>query len=416
MRIAQHIDQRTLAHHHAEQIRALHHGRGHQQAAVRCTHAADLRWRNKATPRDIGRHRFEIVIGALAVHLERGVVPFGAEFPAAADVGNGDGAAFGEPCLSGVEWPMAVVPVPGLKREFEAAVGIKNCRLRAMGVLPVNKEVGNLRSVRGNGLELIRNEAVRIKTRGFGFDRVRRARAVVRIERYRLQKTFEGEIGLWRPGVGIHNVSRAALRQVELRITPCAGFVAFECVNGTRDVFENRRVNSVAAGRHVFDRAACIRREQNRIGRLCILVHEILNVERGKGSLGDGIAGRRRPILARGEDQFTAGHAFQIGAKRQWQLPRRTAFVHRIEFRGKEGNAAFDDRDCAVGTVEHDRPRGNIGRLCFVDGFRGGNRFPAVPELHDARIARFGHRTGPEIRSKQDSVVVEIGHVGFGNG
>ena len=64
-----------------------HHG-GDQKPAIRAAHDAELLGRGEAARFEIGGHRREIVEGALAVFLQRRVVPGRTELAAAADVGD----------------------------------------------------------------------------------------------------------------------------------------------------------------------------------------------------------------------------------------------------------------------------------------------------------------------------------------
>ena len=67
MGVGDHVDQRHLADHGAEQFGLLHHHGRNQQPAIGAAHDAELLGRGEAALFQIRRHGREIVIGALAV-------------------------------------------------------------------------------------------------------------------------------------------------------------------------------------------------------------------------------------------------------------------------------------------------------------------------------------------------------------
>ena len=97
---AQHVEERHLDDHGAEQFGALGQHRAHQQPAVRPAHDAEPARRGDLAPDQILGDGDEIVEGALAVLLQRGLVPFRAELAAAADIGDDIDAARLEPRLA----------------------------------------------------------------------------------------------------------------------------------------------------------------------------------------------------------------------------------------------------------------------------------------------------------------------------
>ena len=413
MRVAQHVDQRTLAHDRAEEIGALHHRGGDQQAAIGGADTADLPGCREAAMDDVRRHGFEIVEGVLVLFLHRRLMPGRAEFAAAADVGDDNRAALREPRIVRRDRAMAVVPVPGLQRQLEAAIGIEDGRRRAFDVFAVDVEIRDLRAVRRRRPELFGDHVARIETRGLGLDLFRRAFAVISIERDGLQEAFEGEIGFRTPIVCRDNVGRAAIGQSEFRVAPFAVLEA-EFMDRAHDVVEDRRIDRIAARRHIFDRAARIRRVEHRIRRQHLLHHERLHRKCHERALRDFLAAFRRPRIAQREKKIALRDAFQIRPRRQGQLHRR-AIRHDVEIFGREeSHAADDQRNRAIGTAEHGRARGDIVRLGFVDGLRRRDRLTAMPDLHDARIARLRHRAGAEIGSEQNGVRIHIGGIGLG--
>ena len=126
MGIGDHVDQRHLADHRAEQFGPLHHHGGDQQPAIGAAHDAQLFGRGQAALDQVRRHRREIVIGALAVGLERRVMPGRPELAAAADIGHHIDAAMGQP------QPPEIGAVAGRQRNLEAAIAIEHGGRRAV--------------------------------------------------------------------------------------------------------------------------------------------------------------------------------------------------------------------------------------------------------------------------------------------
>ncbi len=250
------------------------------------------------------------------------------------------------------------------------------------------------------------------KRAGFGLDRNRRALAVIGVERGRHEETFDGELCERRPVVRRDDMRRTALGKVECRIRPFAVFAGTERMDGAHHVLEDACEDGVASGSHVFDRPARIRREQDRIGRL-VRLDKALDRECDQRALWNLLAIGRSPRIARGEDQIAAGCAVQPGAQRQRQLDRRVVGLQIKIFIGEGCKPALDQRDRAVRPAQHEGPCGNIRFGRFVNRLRRVDRLAAMPDLHDARIARFRHRARSEIRGKQDRVRVEPGRVGF---
>ena len=106
----------------------------------------------------------EVVVDALAVGLEAGFVPGGAELAAAADVGEDEDAAVLEPELA---------DGGGVARgfgDFEAAVGVEQRGVGAvvLHVFAVDDEVGDLGAVFGGGFELLDDVVGGVEAGGLG--------------------------------------------------------------------------------------------------------------------------------------------------------------------------------------------------------------------------------------------------------
>jgi len=75
----------------------LRHLHAHQQAAVRAAHDAEMTRRGDLARDEIFGHGGEVVVDALAMRLQPGFVPRGAELAAAANVGQNKHAALLDP-------------------------------------------------------------------------------------------------------------------------------------------------------------------------------------------------------------------------------------------------------------------------------------------------------------------------------
>ena len=127
------------------------------------------RWRGRgdAAGDEVFADGGEVVVDALAVGLEAGLMPGGAELAAAADVGEHKDAAVLEPQLADVG------RVAGRLGDLEAAVGVEQRGVGAveLHVLGVDDEVGNLGAVLGGGFILLDHVVGGVELRGLGLGR-----------------------------------------------------------------------------------------------------------------------------------------------------------------------------------------------------------------------------------------------------
>src|SRR6185437_12441526 len=82
--VALHVEERHLADHRAEELRALHHDRAHEEPAVAPAHDAEVAGRSDAAPDRILGDRDEVVERALVPLALRRMVPRRPELAAAA--------------------------------------------------------------------------------------------------------------------------------------------------------------------------------------------------------------------------------------------------------------------------------------------------------------------------------------------
>ena len=94
------------------------------------------------------RHRLEIVVGLLAILLQRRLMPGRTELAAAADVGEHKDAALVEPQHAEVR------RIARRQRNLEAAIAVENGRRGACVSFGRDHEIRNLRAVFRRGFEL----------------------------------------------------------------------------------------------------------------------------------------------------------------------------------------------------------------------------------------------------------------------
>src|SRR6185437_4835211 len=194
---------------------------------------------------------------------QRCLMPRGPELPAAADVGNRDGAAAAEPGLTGIERLVAVVPVPGRERKLEAAIAVEDRRNGAVRLLRPDEEIWHLRAVPGGRPVLMDGEAAPVEHGRLRLDERRRAATAVGIKRWWSEEALEAEVGLRTPVVGRDDGGRAAARQSEAHIAP-ARLPWPKLADRPGDVFVDRGVDRVAPGRDLIDHRMRSRGVENR--------------------------------------------------------------------------------------------------------------------------------------------------------
>jgi hypothetical protein len=182
------------------------------------------------------------------------------------------------------------------------------------------------------------------------------------------------------------------------------------------DILEHRGEHRIAPRRHRVDGAARPRREKQRIARQHLGLDKGHHGERHERALFECLAAaRRRPVVAQREDDIAAGDAAHDGTRRQGQLHRRAVRQDVIIFGGEERHRADDERDRAIRTAGHDRICEHVACLSLEHRLGRFERFAAMPELDDARIARRRRRAGAEIGGEQDGVVIDIAGAGLGD-
>ena len=122
--VAPHVQQRHFADHRAEQLRSLYRHRRDQQAAVAATHAAELRRGGDAADHQVLCDGDEIVVAALLVRADGGLVPARAKLSTAAQVGHDQHAAALQPGRA----PGG--GIRGLQADLEATVAVEHGRAR----------------------------------------------------------------------------------------------------------------------------------------------------------------------------------------------------------------------------------------------------------------------------------------------
>ena len=149
--IAAHVEQRHLADDGVEQIGTLHQHGARQQAAIAAAHDAQVARTGDFALDQVLRHRNEIVIRALTVFLQCRLVPAGAEFAAAADIGQHIHAALFQPRHTGG------AAVARFERHFEAAVAIQHGGVAAieLGLLVHDGEIRHPGAILRRRFELL---------------------------------------------------------------------------------------------------------------------------------------------------------------------------------------------------------------------------------------------------------------------
>ena len=95
--IAPHVQQRHLAQHSLEEIWALHHHGSYQQATIAAPFDAQMRWHRDAPRDEVFSNGNEVVVAFLFVGAYRRLVPGGAKFTTAANIGQHKNATARQP-------------------------------------------------------------------------------------------------------------------------------------------------------------------------------------------------------------------------------------------------------------------------------------------------------------------------------
>ena len=104
-------------------------------------------------------HGDQVVIDALAIHFQAGLVPGRTELAAAADICDDIGPAIFQP------QPTAHARIGRADRHLKPAIGVEQGRRRPVHdrVFMAHDEIGHHRAVRAFRLELLDHEAVRVE-------------------------------------------------------------------------------------------------------------------------------------------------------------------------------------------------------------------------------------------------------------
>ena len=250
--VAQHVEQRHLYDDCVPEFGTLGELNAHQQAAVRAALDAKAAWRCDLARDQIFGDGGEVVVDDLALRLQAGLVPGGAELAAATDVGQHIGAAALDPELTDGR------RIARRHRELEAAIRVQQRRVRAVQfhALRAHDEIGNLRAVFRRRFELIYRHVRSVEARRQRLHFLEAARrGVAEIEAVRLQEARDVDERFVVLIAGRNHADRGVRRQGQLRARPGA---VREGVGIERafDVLIERDEQTVARARHLLDRLA----------------------------------------------------------------------------------------------------------------------------------------------------------------
>ncbi len=172
MAVALHVQQRHLHHHRPEQFRVLGQHVAGEQATVAAALDAQVRRRGHLARDQVAGHRGEILVGAVAVGLERGLVPARAVLAAASDVGHHVHTALLQPAHA------HATRISRGQRDLEAAIAVQQGRVAAVvGDVPgTHHEVGHAGAVLGGGEVLLDHAAFGVEERRHGLEHLDRLR------------------------------------------------------------------------------------------------------------------------------------------------------------------------------------------------------------------------------------------------
>src|SRR5262245_11034733 len=159
--VAAHVEQWDRAPHRAEALRVACKHVANQEPAIAPAMAGKPLRAGDAASHEIGCNGGQVVLRAPLMLTDAGIVPGGAELPAAADIGNHIDAAVLEPGFADI------CVIARKQRNEEAAVSIDNSWCVAIaGEIPgSNLKIGNEYAVIGKRLVLCDGESGRIETR-----------------------------------------------------------------------------------------------------------------------------------------------------------------------------------------------------------------------------------------------------------
>ena len=397
--IAAHVEQRHLADDGVEQVGTLHQHGARQQAAIAAAHDAQVARTGDFALDQVLRHGDEVVIRALAVFLQRRLVPAGAEFAAAADIGQHIHAALFQPRHArgaAVAW---------FQRHFEAAIAIQHRGVAAvqLRLLVHDGEVGYLGAVLRRRFELFH-----LVWRGVVKGRQRLDfRALVAARRAQVQCGRVEEVGHRQEVlVRVDRIERAGgqgaqCRRVDAAALPLAVHVA-QFRQAVLDLVQGRQQDGRLRWRDIVQRRGGSGGEQH-LQRLPAL-HEGLEVGGQQRALRIGLA-VHFPVRAQGNDQLVA-HGEGRGVVRLRHLFEfRT--VAQEHFAAVEIDLPLDELMLVAGREVLVGARAQVVGFGFIQGVRLRQRRAALPLFDDARVARAGHRAGAEIGGHEEGIGVD---------
>ena len=345
--------------------------------------------------------RLEIVPGALLVLAHRGLVPFRAEFPATAQVGEDVGTAVLQPQLAGR------AEIARQLRDLVSAVTVHQRRrgpvhLHAGGL---HEEVGNFRPVLARRLQLFDLHAVGHEIRRRRLEHRRRSAAVGIIERRRLEEARDRVhdlVGLVRTR---GDADGGVARQFDLLLHPLAVF-EIDLQHLAHDIVEQadeERIGGVSAAALGL---AVGRRPDERLGRSVGIGLPLFEVHRDQAVCGEGLVAHRPVDIGRIQ-HVPVDDAVRRRLERNVE-PQPLAVLLDVIFGLMETYAAVSHpglHDVVV--VAHEVcPGGDVARLAAKDFGGVGDIGAALPDARAQRIFAFGKRSFAEIAADEQRVFI----------
>ena len=354
--------------------------------------------------------RCEVLVGTQAIRLERGLVPARPVFAATADIGDHVDAALLQPCAS------HAAAIGGLQRDLEAAVAVLQGGIAAVGleILRRDFEVGHAGAVLGGGEVLAHVELRGIEEAGAVLDGLPFAlvqHAV--IERGGLQEAGDGEeVGVAAVVIHAAGGDGGEGRCAAQRSTCPLARSWREHLEPVHHVVHHVEDQVMARPRIRIQRRGIGRREQH--GDLALACHVVVELRCQQRARLIGLAAHV-PVAA-GFDQQPFAMCIGVGIVGHVDLGELAVLAAHIGFAVVEGELAKDEIALEAWRVVAYRGDRHVVVFHFIHGRRAGQRCAALPFLHDARVARLGHRAGTEIGGDVDVVAIHPVHVALGFG
>ncbi len=163
--VAAHVEEGGLAEDSAPEVGAFSEHHAHEEAAVGAALNSEMLWGSDFAGDEILGDADEVVVGVLAIHLARRLMPVGTKLAAATDIGEDVNAPFFEPTDPNAS------AIPWLLRNLEAAVAVEKGRVCAIefDVLFTDLEIGHVGSIPGDAFVLFDAQAACVKECGEAF-------------------------------------------------------------------------------------------------------------------------------------------------------------------------------------------------------------------------------------------------------